>query len=158
MTASMKAFPVARGIQGMNTLAMFLNASLARGTWHFGRGTRFDQAMVNIDFDEPVPSGPAWQRYCDTWSGTGKNKGRGLAMFNSTPFQLSRIYASGWAVGREAAAVDYSEVDALAGRLNPHLPLTERERWNQGFKDAVCGVARPGNSMKFRNRLTRTGA
>ncbi len=73
MTTNMMAFPVARGIQGMNKLAMFLNASLSRGSWHFGRGTRFDQAMVNVDFDDPAQLRPTWQRYCDLRSGVTRD-------------------------------------------------------------------------------------
>ncbi|CUW39641.1 conserved protein of unknown function [Magnetospirillum sp. XM-1] len=66
MTVNTMAFPVSPGIEGMNTLAVFLNASHPAGGWHFGRGTRFDQAMVDIDFDDPADLAPAWRSYCST--------------------------------------------------------------------------------------------
>ena len=76
-------------------------------------------------------------------------------MVESTPFQLSRIYASGWSAGRKCSADDPAEIDAMAGRLNPHGSLDERERWSQGFKDAVSrSLATPA---RFRDSLTRTG-
>jgi hypothetical protein len=57
-------FPVTGGIQGMNALALFLNALHLSGGWHFGRGTRFDETAVTIDFDNPSDLAPAWRRYC----------------------------------------------------------------------------------------------
>jgi len=66
MTADMMTFPVSPGIEGMNGLAVFLNALHPSGDWHFGRGTRFDQSMVNIDFDEPADLAPAWRSYCSS--------------------------------------------------------------------------------------------
>ncbi len=76
-------------------------------------------------------------------------------MVESTPFQLSRIYASGWSAGRKCNADDPVEIDAMAGRLNPHQSLNERERWSQGFKDAV--VRSIGTPARFRDSLSRTG-
>ncbi len=76
-------------------------------------------------------------------------------MFKSTPFQLSRIYASGWTAGRKCATADVAEIDAVADRLNPYLPLTERERWSRGFKDAVSRVQ--GTPAKFRGRPIPAG-
>lgn len=66
MTTNPMTFPVSPGIDGMNKLALFLNASHPSGDWHFGRGTRFDQSMVTIDFDEPADLAPAWRSYCDS--------------------------------------------------------------------------------------------
>jgi hypothetical protein len=76
-------------------------------------------------------------------------------MSDSTLFQLSRIYAGGWGVGRTAADTDPAEMDAVAERLNPHQAPVERERWSQGFKDAVLRArATPARS---RDRMIRTG-
>jgi hypothetical protein len=66
MTVDMMTFPVTGGIQGMNTLAVFLNALHLSGEWHFGRGTRFDDTDVTIDFDDPADRASAWQSYRDT--------------------------------------------------------------------------------------------
>lgn len=52
MTNNTMAFPVAPGIEGMNSLALFLNASHPAGNWHFAKGTRFDQTLVSINFDD----------------------------------------------------------------------------------------------------------
>jgi hypothetical protein len=65
MTTNIMAFPVIRGLQGMNQLAQFLNAQPLEGGWHFGTGSRFDQLLVNIDFDQPGELAPTWRRYCD---------------------------------------------------------------------------------------------
>ncbi len=51
MAAPLRAFPIARGIRGMNDLARFLNAS--------------DLAVANIEFDDPTDAEPTWRRYCD---------------------------------------------------------------------------------------------
>ncbi|MBI5163085.1 MAG: hypothetical protein HY985_04195 [Magnetospirillum sp.] len=58
------AFPVA-GMEGLNKLAVFLNAATLGGDWHFARGSRFDQEAVTIDFDDPTDLAPTWKRYCD---------------------------------------------------------------------------------------------
>ena len=76
-------------------------------------------------------------------------------MAESTPFQLSRIYASGWSAGRKCNADEAAEIDAMADSLNPHLSLDERERWSQGFKDAV--LRHIGTPAKFRDRPSRLG-
>ncbi|KIL99590.1 hypothetical protein CCC_04106 [Paramagnetospirillum magnetotacticum MS-1] len=68
MTLTMMEFPVSRGIEGMNKLALFLNASHSQGNWHFRRGTRFDQTAVSIDFDDPADLAPAWRSYCNARS------------------------------------------------------------------------------------------
>jgi len=65
MTTNIMAFPVAGGIEGMNKLALFLNASTLGGGWHFGPGSRFDQTLVDINFDDPADLAPTWKRYCD---------------------------------------------------------------------------------------------
>ncbi len=54
MNISMTTFPVSPGIDGMNKLALFLNGLHPVGNWHFGRGTRFDQSEVSINFDQPA--------------------------------------------------------------------------------------------------------
>jgi hypothetical protein len=66
MTNDTMTFPVSRGIEGMNRLALFLNAAHPSGDWHFSRGTRFDQSAVSIDFDDPADLAPAWRSYCST--------------------------------------------------------------------------------------------
>lgn len=58
-------------------------------------------------------------------------------MADSTPFQLSRIYASGWSAGRKCIAEDFNTVAALAHSLNPYQAPDAYERWSQGFLDAV---------------------
>jgi len=58
-------------------------------------------------------------------------------MSDSSGFQLSRIYASGWIVGRKCTADDPAEIDSLADSLNPRQLSDEQERWRRGFKDAA---------------------
>ncbi len=65
MTVNSKAFPVASGLEGMNKLAMLLNSSGLAGAWHFGRGSRFDQTLVNIDFDNATDPPMAWRHFVD---------------------------------------------------------------------------------------------
>ena len=36
-----------------------------QGGWHFAPGSRFDQANVQIDFDNPAELAPTWARYCE---------------------------------------------------------------------------------------------
>jgi len=67
----------------------------------------------------------------------------GDIMTKSTPFQLSRIYASGWRAGGNCTADDPVEIEAAGERLNPHLAQDERERWSQGFKDAALNHIGP---------------
>lgn len=76
-------------------------------------------------------------------------------MVESTPFQLSRIYASGWSEGRKCETDDSAEIDTMASRLNPHLSDRDRERWTQGFKDAA--LQQIGKPVKFRPRASRAG-
>lgn len=56
----------------------------------------------------------------------------------STPFQLSRLYAQGWKAGM-ACDVDgpIAAVLARAEKLNPCTAEAEREKWTQGFTEAV---------------------
>jgi len=65
MTTDAMTFPVARGMEGINKLAQFLNASPLAGGWHFGLGSRFDQSAMTIDFDDPADGAPTWRRYRD---------------------------------------------------------------------------------------------
>ena len=58
-------------------------------------------------------------------------------MAESTPFQLSRIYASGWTAARQCTADSSTEIDSLASSLNPYPSPDERNRWSQGFRDAA---------------------
>jgi hypothetical protein len=74
-------------------------------------------------------------------------------MVVSTPFQLSRIYASGWSAGRKCNTDDPTDMDALVDSLNPHRSEDERERWSQGFKDAMLHHIEPPS--KFRHRPSR---
>jgi hypothetical protein len=55
-----------------------------------------------------------------------------------TPFQLSRLYAQGWKAGM-ACEVDgpIAAVLARADKLNPCTADLEREKWTQGFTEAV---------------------
>jgi len=76
-------------------------------------------------------------------------------MSDSTLFQLSRIYAGGWGVGRQYANTDPADMDGEADRLNPYQLPVERDRWGQGFKDAVSRVR--NTPVRSRDRLMRTG-
>ncbi len=55
-----------------------------------------------------------------------------------TPFQLSRLYAQGWKAGM-ACEVDgpITAILARADKLNPCKADVEREKWTQGFTEAV---------------------
>jgi hypothetical protein len=59
-------------------------------------------------------------------------------MTEITPFQLSRLYASGWRAGM-SCPIDASlaDIEARAERLNPRRVAVERARWMQGFTAAV---------------------
>ncbi|MBF0268523.1 MAG: hypothetical protein HQL44_08020 [Alphaproteobacteria bacterium] len=76
-------------------------------------------------------------------------------MEEATPFQLSRIYASGWNEGRKFALEDIKEVADLVRKLNPHQSPTEQERWNQGFRDAVFNDN--GGATAFRRSQVTSG-
>jgi hypothetical protein len=56
----------------------------------------------------------------------------------STPFELSRIYAKGWTAGM-GAPVDDNEaaVQQRAETMNPYTEDAARQRWAQGFVEAV---------------------
>lgn len=70
-------------------------------------------------------------------------------MAETTPFQLSRIYASGWSAGRKCDVEDPVEVEAIVDGLNPYHSAEERERWSRGFKEAVArGIATPTRPAK----------
>lgn len=62
---AMRSFPVERGLQGINYLAIFLNGLSLKGQWHFASGTNFKQTLINIDFDDPSEAEPAWREYQD---------------------------------------------------------------------------------------------
>jgi ribosome modulation factor len=56
----------------------------------------------------------------------------------ATPFELSRIYAKGWAAGMSCPVDDtMAVIAARAEELNPCQAPDERARWNQGFTEAV---------------------
>lgn len=63
----------------------------------------------------------------------------------STPFQLSRIYAKGWDAGmrcdvKDAAADGDAAIAAILAQgdvLNPCTAKPDRDRWMQGFTEAV---------------------
>jgi len=69
-------------------------------------------------------------------------------MTKSTPFQLSRIYASGWRAGGGCTADDPTEIETACERQNPHLALDERERWSQGFRDAALNHIAPSTKAR----------
>lgn len=58
-------------------------------------------------------------------------------MTETSAFQLSRVYASGWNIGRKHPIDDNSIIADLAESLNPHGGEPERARWAQGFADAA---------------------
>jgi|JI9StandDraft_2_1071091.scaffolds.fasta_scaffold550154_2 truncated hemoglobin YjbI len=54
-------------------------------------------------------------------------------------FLLSRFYAKGWAAGAQCTAEELGgDMMALAETLNPGTNPAERERWAQGFTEAVA--------------------
>lgn len=63
-----KTFPVERGLQGINHLAIFLNSLGLKGQWHFASGTRSTQPLIHVDFDDPSDAEPAWQKYQDAYA------------------------------------------------------------------------------------------
>ncbi|WP_082036526.1 hypothetical protein [Paramagnetospirillum magnetotacticum] len=76
-------------------------------------------------------------------------------MTESSTFQLSRIYASGWGAGRQHGNLDPDDMEAVAERLNPYCLSVERERWTQGFKDSISRVR--ATPARTRDRIMRTG-
>jgi len=65
MTTDTMAFAVSNGMNGIDRLAKFLNAAPHSGEWHFAAGTRFDQRLMKVDFDDPADLAPTWHRYHD---------------------------------------------------------------------------------------------
>jgi hypothetical protein len=76
-------------------------------------------------------------------------------MSDTTSFQLSRIYAGGWGAGRKLSHMDPVEMEEEAERLNPYQLPAERERWGQGFRDAILRAR--NTPVRSRDRLMRTG-
>jgi len=66
MATESTVFPVTGGMEGINRLAVFLNAAPMAGGWHFGLGSRFDQSEMAIDFDDAADMGPTRRRYQDS--------------------------------------------------------------------------------------------
>lgn len=76
----------------------------------------------------------------------------------ATPFELSRLYAKGWAVGMSEQIDDtLIAIDARAEALNPYRIGGERARWMQGFTEAVrVKLARPSQKQpQYRTGFTR---
>jgi hypothetical protein len=73
----------------------------------------------------------------------------------STPFLLSRIYASGWSAGRNCNVDDVDTIADLANSLNPHQTPAEHERWSRGFLDAVNHGG--GTPVTFRHGHSTNG-
>lgn len=60
-----RTFPVDEGINGMNRLALCLDAADLAGQWHFAAGIRCDQTSVDIGFDSAEDAELAWQGHKD---------------------------------------------------------------------------------------------
>jgi hypothetical protein len=61
-----------------------------------------------------------------------------FAMTHANLFQLSRIYAQGWAAANELPADAYCRLTAEEKiALNPHTAEPQRSRWSDGFREAV---------------------
>jgi hypothetical protein len=57
-----------------------------------------------------------------------------------TAFQLSRIYGHGWNAVRKLQGqgrLDLKDEDGAA--INPYTTSEERNRWAEGFRDALAG-------------------
>jgi hypothetical protein len=68
--------------------------------------------------------------------------------FNSE-FELSRIYARGWNAAKALLGSASSELSAVEiEKLNPHKIGAERDRWNQGFAQALCEGPPPAKRYK----------
>ena len=64
-------------------------------------------------------------------------------------FHLSRCYAQGWAAGTRRAEDELAgDVAVLADELNPGKSTEERQRWAQGFVDAVARGSDKGDRRK----------
>lgn len=56
----------------------------------------------------------------------------------TSDFLLSRFYAKGWAAGAQRTSDEIAgDLMALVEELNPGKTPAERERWTQGFTEAV---------------------
>jgi hypothetical protein len=56
----------------------------------------------------------------------------------TSDFLLSRFYAKGWAAGAQRTSDEIAgDLVSLADGLNPGTTPAERERWTQGFTEAV---------------------
>ena len=68
--------------------------------------------------------------------------------FNSE-FELSRIYARGWNAAKALLGSASSELSAVEiEKLNPHKIGAERDRWNQGFAQALYEGPPPAKRYK----------
>lgn len=53
-------------------------------------------------------------------------------------FQLSRVFAKGWAAARVLSAQsDVQDIDKSAEALNPYPSDPEKARWREGFLEAL---------------------
>ena len=59
------------------------------------------------------------------------------AIVESTPFQLSRVYARGWSAGKVYQEDEDTDLKAVAERLSPYPSSEERTRWIEGFMAAI---------------------
>ena len=58
-----------------------------------------------------------------------------------TEFELSRVYARGWAAGKKALSEFYVDTDKIdIEQANPYEEIPARERWAKGFTEALCGA------------------
>lgn len=73
-----------------------------------------------------------------------------MSAAGANAFQLSRIYRQGWNTARKLVAEGAVDADAkTAAALNPYQTtrtVEERERWAQGFTDALRSKAVPFNA------------
>jgi ribosome modulation factor len=79
------------------------------------------------------------------------------AMPTGEAFRLSRIRAKGWNAGLKLSADDTDVLDgASLAEMNPYTDAAERERWADGFMEAV-GKRRdtPERSMRWSKRDNR---
>ncbi|HIJ37966.1 MAG TPA: hypothetical protein HPP80_03635 [Rhodospirillaceae bacterium] len=67
-------------------------------------------------------------------------------MTEDTAFQLSRVYAAGWVAGRKCDQDNELAIDQQIASLNPHQAPEPKQRWEQGFKEAL---------VHFRNKPPR---
>lgn len=73
-------------------------------------------------------------------------------MTEKASFELSRIYAKGWAAGRECSITGPDdELAATIAALNPYRTGEEEKRWTLGFQDA----RRRSQKMPVRNTTPR---